>query len=72
MLNNPTPVIYQNFNKAMEEMSKAEKPVEDKGGLLGPRKQMTKQPEDDILSPARRVASYVQEIRTKREEIKNG
>ena len=71
MLNNPTPVIYQRINMAMDEMPDKQ-PVQEKGGLLGPRKQMTKTQDDDILSPARRVMGYVKDIRTKREEIKNG
>ena len=44
-----------------------------KNTLMGPpKKQMTKAKENDILQPSRRVASYIETIRNKREEIKNG
>ena len=72
MLNNPTPLIHQNLRLAMEN-SVEEKPVEQKGGLLGPRKpMMQKQNDDDMLNPTKRVASYMQLIQQKREELKNG
>ena len=72
MLNNPTPLIHQNLRIAMEN-SVEEKPVEQKGGLLGPRKPMAqKQNDDDMLNPTKRVASYMQLIQQKREELKNG
>ncbi len=72
MLNNPTPLIHQNLRLAMEN-SVEEKPVEQKGGLLGPRKPMAqKQNDDDMLNPTKRVASYMQLIQQKREELKNG
>jgi len=71
MLNNPTPVIYQRVKMAMDEMPEKQ-PMEDKGGLLGPRKQVTNRKDDDIMSPAKRVVGYVREIQKKREEIKNG
>jgi len=70
MLNNPTPVIYQRVKMAMNEMPDNQ-PMEDKGGLLGPRKQMTNSQDDDIMSPAKRVVEYVKEIQKQREEIKN-
>ena len=72
MLNNPTPLIHQNLRIAMEN-SVEEKPVEQKGGLLGPRQPMAqKQNDDDMLNPTKRVASYMQLIQQKREELKNG
>lgn len=72
MLNNPTPLIHQNLRLAMEN-SVEEKPVEQKGGLLGPRKPMAqKQNDDDMLNPTKRVASYMQLIQQKREDVKNG
>tara|TARA_R100000900_G_scaffold145431_1_gene131254 strand:+ start:2134 stop:2304 length:171 start_codon:yes stop_codon:yes gene_type:complete len=50
-----------------------EKPVEEKGGLLGPKKQMMqKQDDNDMLSPTKRVAMYMKTIQQKREEVKNG
>ena len=72
MLNNPTPLIHQNLRLAMEN-SVEETPVEQKGGLLGPRKSMAqKQNDDDMLNPTKRVASYMQLIQQKREDVKNG
>ena len=72
MLTNPTPLIHQNLRLAMEN-SVEEKPVEQKGGLLGPRKPMAqKQDDNDMLNPTKRVASYMQLIQQKREEVKNG
>lgn len=72
MLNNPTPLIHQNLRLAMEN-SVEETPLEQKGGLLGPRKSMAqKQNDDDMLNPTKRVASYMQLIQQKREELKNG
>ena len=71
MLTDPTPIIHQNLRLAREKMSD-NKPMEDKGGLLGPRKKMTDKQDDDIMSPAKRVLGYISEIQQKREEIKNG
>ena len=72
MLNNPNPLIHQNLRLAMEN-SVEEKPVEQKGGLLGPRKPMAqKQDDNDMLNPTKRVASDMQVIQQKREEVKNG
>lgn len=43
-----------------------------KNTLMGPpKKQMTKAKEDDILSPSRRAASYIEMLKKKREEIIN-
>lgn len=48
-------------------------PVEDKGGLLGPRKPMNRVSNElSIEEPKLRVASYMEQIQTKREEMKNG
>lgn len=72
MLNNLAPLIHQNLRLAMEN-SVEEKPVEQRGGLLGPRKPMAqKQDDNDMLNPTKRVASYMQLIQQKREEVKNG
>ena len=72
MLTNPTPMIRQNIRRAMEKLVD-EKPVEEKGGLLGPKKPMTqKQDDNDMLSPTKRVAMYMKTIQQKREEVKNG
>ena len=71
-ITNPTPMIHQNLRLAMEN-SAEEKPVEQKGGLLGPKKPMTqKQDDNDILNPTKRVAMYMKTIQQKREEVKNG
>jgi len=72
MLTNPTPTIHQNIKRAMQDMAQ-EKPVEEKRGLLGPKKPMAQQQNnDDILSSTKRVASYMKFIQEKREEVKNG
>jgi len=71
MLTNPTAIIHQNLSMAMKSVPE-EKEVS-KNTLMGPpKKQMTKTKDDDILQPSRRVASYIETIRNKREEIKNG
>jgi hypothetical protein len=71
MLTNPTASIYQNLSMAMK--NKPEEKEVSKNTLMGPpKKQMTKAKDDDILQPSRRVASYIETIRNKREEIKNG
>ena len=72
-LTNPTPIVYQNLDIAIKQMSskKIEKPTQDKG-LLAPKKQRVDNNKDDILNPSRRIASYVELIQKKREEIKNG
>ena len=71
-ITNPTPIIHQNVRLAMKG-SADQKPVEEKGGLLGPKKPMAqKQNEDDMLNPTKRVAAYMQLIQQRREEVKNG
>jgi len=72
MLNNPTPVIYQNLKMAMKEQP--EKSVETKKtGLLAPSKTgAQKYADQDNASPAVRIAAYVKQIQDKREEINNG
>jgi hypothetical protein len=71
MLTNPTASIHQNLSMAMK--NKPEEKEVSKNTLMGPpKKQMTKAKDDDILQPSRRVASYIETIRNKREEIKNG
>ena len=57
----------------MAMKNKPEEKEVSKNTLMGPpKKQMTKAKDDDILQPSRRVASYIETIRNKREEIKNG
>lgn len=71
MLTNPTPILHQNLSMAMK--NKPEEKEVSKNTLMGPpKKQVTKAKEDDILQPSRRIASYIETIRSKREEIKNG
>lgn len=60
MNTNPTANIIQNINKIMEQ---AEMP---RNGLGGGKKP------NGNLSPAQRVSQYVQSIKNKREELKNG
>ena len=70
MLNNPSAIIHQNLTMAMK--NKPEEKEVPKNTLMGPpKKQMTKAKEDDILSPSRRAASYIEMLRKKREEIIN-
>jgi hypothetical protein len=65
-------MIHQNIRRAMEKLVD-EKPVEEKGGLLGPKKPMAqKQDDNDMLSPTKRVAMYMKTIQQNREEVKNG
>lgn len=71
MLTNPTAIMHQNLSMAMK--NKPEEKEVSKNTLMGPpKKQVTKAKEDDILQPSRRIASYIETIRSKREEIKNG
>lgn len=71
MLTNPTAIMHQNLSMAMA--NKPEEKDVSKNTLMGPpKKQMTMAKEDDILQPSRRVASYIETIQKKREEIKNG
>jgi hypothetical protein len=70
-LTNPSQIVYQNISTAMK-MKPEEKDVS-KNSLMGPpKKRSADMNQDDMLSPARRVASYIDLIRTKREELKNG
>ena len=71
MLTNPSAIMHQNLSMAMK--NKPEEKEVSKNTLMGPpKKQVTKAKEDDILQPSRRIASYIETIRNKREEIKNG
>ena len=60
MNTNPTASVIQNINRIMEQ---AEAP---RNGLGGGKKP------NGNLSPAQRVGQYVQSIKSKREELKNG
>jgi hypothetical protein len=73
-LNDPTPILHQNMMIFMDKMSKDKKmPVQEKAGLLGPKKSMIKTNDDISVEDSKiRVASYMEQIQTKREEVKNG
>jgi len=71
MITNPTPILHQNFSLAMKNMP--EETPASKNTLMGPpKKRVANANDDDILQPSRRIASYIETIQKKREEIKNG
>ena len=70
MLTNPSSLMHQNLSMAMKR--KPEETEESKTTLMGPpKKRMTENKKDDILNPSRRVASYIEMLKKKREEIIN-
>ena len=73
-LNDPTPLAHQNMMMYMEKIKQTKKqPIQDKGGLLGPKKSMQKVDNNmRIDEPRLRTASYIEQIQAKREEISNG
>jgi hypothetical protein len=55
----------------MRENKPEEKPL-NRNTLMGPpKKQMQKENKDDVLTPSRRVATYIEMLQKKREEILN-
>ena len=68
MLTNPSPILYQNLMMAMKSAPKQD--TKPKMGLLGP-KNKPEEKMQDINMPVNRVATYVDAIKAKREEIKN-
>jgi len=68
---NPSKGLYQNIQR-MRAMEKAkEKPSPKSGGLLSSQmKRMNKEEERDFS--LKRVASYVELLQQKRQELKNG
>ena len=68
---NPSKGLYQNIQR-MRAMEKAkEKPSPKSGGLLSsPRKRVKKEEDKDFA--LKRVASYVELLQQKRQELKNG
>ena len=68
-LTNPTPILYQNIKTVMQ-MKPEEKEVAN-NTLMGPPKKRTMSDDKmgDPMQPSRRVASYIEAIRKKREEI---
>lgn len=61
METNPTSTVIQNINKVMEQSTAP------KNGLGGGSKKS-----NSNQSPAQRIGQYVQSIKNKREELKNG
>jgi hypothetical protein len=70
-LTNPSPILHQNINTVMK-MKPEEKEVS-ANTLMGPpkRRQMNDDKRGDPMQPSRRIASYIEAIRQKREEITN-
>lgn len=70
-LTNPSPILHQNINTVMK-MKPEEKEV-NANTLMGPpkRRQMNDDKRGDPMQPSRRIASYIEAIRQKREEITN-
>lgn len=68
---NPSKGLYQNIQR-MRAMEKAkEKPSPKSGGLLSsPMKRVKKEEDKDFA--LKRVASYVELLQQKRQELKNG
>lgn len=71
-LTNPSPILYQNISTVMK-MKPEEKPLS-ASTLMGPpkRKQISNDKMGDPMQPSRRIATYIEAIQKKREEIKNG
>lgn len=69
MLTNPSPIIYQSFKNAMADEPE-EKPMQEKSGLLTPRKNMRSTNDSSIMQPANRALEYVKYIQKKRQEVK--
>jgi hypothetical protein len=70
-ITNPSAILHQNLSMAMK-MKPEEKEVSSNTLMGPPKKQAIKAKDDDILQPSRRIASYIETIQKKREEIKNG
>ena len=68
-LTNPSPILHQNINTVMS-MKPEEKEV-NANTLMGPPKsrQMKDDKMGDPMQPSRRIASYIEAIRRKREEL---
>jgi len=68
-LTNPAAIVHQNLIKSMEKV-KPSSGQPKKNGLLTPTRPVSKYNETDINNPVNRVATYVDTIRRKREELK--
>jgi hypothetical protein len=67
-LTNPSAILHQNLKTVMKNKPE-EKPL-NRNTLMGPpKKQMQKENKDDVLTPSRRVATYIEMLQKKREEI---
>tara|TARA_R100000773_G_C4196677_1_gene100583 strand:+ start:61 stop:282 length:222 start_codon:yes stop_codon:yes gene_type:complete len=71
-LTDPTPIIYQNLNNALDLAERNNKPEPEKKGLLYSPKVNKPKEDVDASNPMNRVASYVSKIRNLRNEISNG
>lgn len=71
-LTNPTPILHQNLNIAINKRKEYKEPKQQSKGLLSSSKKPEKFDKKDILSPSKRVAQYVELINQKREELNNG
>jgi len=70
--NNPAKNMYQNLNYLSNREESAKKPVK-KTGLLGmPMANQSKQENEEMGLPAKRVIKYMKMINDKRQELKNG
>jgi hypothetical protein len=69
-ITNPSPILHQNISMAMK-MKPEEKEIST-NTLMGPPKRSSMNKKgDDILQPSKRIASYIELIKSKREELKN-
>jgi len=68
-LTNPAAIIHQNLIKSMEKIQPSSVKPE-KNGLLTPTRPASKSNDTNINNPINRVATYVDTLRKKREELK--
>tara|TARA_R100000030_G_scaffold70777_2_gene54362 strand:- start:780 stop:1001 length:222 start_codon:yes stop_codon:yes gene_type:complete len=70
-LTNPTPILHQNITTVMN-MTPEEKEVRN-DALMGPPKKRNVREDKmgDPMQPSRRIASYIEAIKKKREEVNN-
>lgn len=68
-LTNPAAIIHQNLIRSMEQVKPSStKPK--KNGLLTPTRPASMSNETDANNPINRIATYVDTLRRKREELK--
>ena len=68
-LTNPAAIIHQNLIKSMEKIKPSSVKPE-KSGLLTPKRPASMSNDTNISNPINRVATYVDTLRKKREELK--